>query len=93
MKKIYKKLKKVRKQIAEKKLELNQISDLHYYHTIGKSEKARDELQVRNEISDLLKLEFTLLENIQRQCEFSKAENSTETRSLIIKINSHEELV
>lgn len=87
MKKIYKKLKEVRKQIADKKSELNNISDLHYYQTIGKSEKARDEFQVRNEISDLLKTEFRLLENLQRCCEFSKAENSTESRNLILKIN------
>lgn len=87
MKKIYKKLKEVRKLIADKKSELNNISDLHYYQTIGRSEKARDEFQVRNDISDLLKIEFTLLENLQRCCEFAKAENSTESRSLILKIN------
>lgn len=87
MKKIYKKIKKVKQQITDKKVELNQISDLHYYHTIGRSEKERDEFQVRKEISDLLKTEFKLLENLQRCCEISKAQNSTESRSLTLKIN------
>ena len=87
MKKIYKKLQKVKQQIADKKAELKNIGEIIYYQTIGAKEKARDEFEVRNEISDLLKLEFTLLENLQRCCEFSKAENSTESRSLILKIN------
>jgi hypothetical protein len=87
MKKIYKKLKLVRKQIADKKAELKNIGEIIYYETIGKGEKVRDEFQVRNEISDLLKIEFTLLENLQRQCEFAKANNSTESRSLILKIH------
>lgn len=87
MKKIYKKLQNVKKQILAKKAELKNIGEITYYQTIGKHEKERDEFQVRNEISELLKLEFTLLENLQRCCEFSKAENSTQSRSLILNIN------
>lgn len=87
MKKIYKKLKKVKQQIVDKKRELKSIGELFYYQNIGASERERDELQVRNEISDLLKTEFTLLENLQRCCEISKAQNSTESRSLTLKIN------
>lgn len=93
MKKLFKNLKQIRIQIKNKKIELKGIDELHYYHTVGKSEKERDRLQIEVELLKLIKSEFLILEKIQMKAEYEKAENSFASRSLTIKINSNERLV
>lgn len=93
MKKIFKKLKNVRLKIQEKRTELRNIDDSFYYNTIGKSEKDRDRLEIQCEIKSLLKLEFSILENIKTKTEIEKAKNSYESRTLNLIINNNERLV
>lgn len=86
MKKAIKKLLQIRSEIKEIKtyIELTKNSD---YFKIFSTEKAREEeIKIyKLELKKLLNLEFTALENLQKQCEISKVKNSNKSRNSNIK--------
>lgn len=81
MKKAIKTLLKIREQIKDMKthIELTKISA--YYSIFSTEEKRQEEIKVyKAELKKLLKLEFTALENLQKQCVHAKVKNSNKSR-------------
>lgn len=81
MKKAIKELTKIREQIKDMKthIELTKISA--YFSIFSTEEKRQQEIIVHKlELKRLLKLEFTALENLQKQCEHAKVKNSNKSR-------------
>ena len=81
MKKAIKKLLQIRSEIKEMKMhiELTEISS--YYSIFSTEEKRQEEISLyKAELKKLLKLEFTALENLQKQCEHAKVKNSNKSR-------------
>ena len=81
MKKAIKELTKIREQIKDMKthIELTKISA--YFSIFSTEEKRQQEIEVyKAELKKLLKLEFTALENLQKQCEIAKVKNSNKSR-------------
>lgn len=81
MKKAIKNLLQIRSEIKEMKthIELTKISA--YFLIFSTEEKRQQEITVyKLELKRLLKLEFTALENLQKQCEIAKVKNSNKSR-------------
>ena len=81
MKKAIKNLLQIREQIKDMKthIELTKISA--YFSIFSTEEKRQQEITVHKlELKRLLKLEFTALENLQKQCEIAKVKNSNKSR-------------
>ena len=81
MKKAIKNLLQIRSEIKEMKthIELTKISA--YFSIFSTEEKRQQEITVHKlELKRLLKLEFTALENLQKQCEHAKVKNSNKSR-------------
>ena len=81
MKKAIKELTKIREQIKDMKthIELTKISA--YFSIFSTEEKRQEEISLyKAELKKLLKLEFTALENLQKQCEIAKVKNSNKSR-------------
>lgn len=80
MKKAIKNLLQIRSEIKEMKthIELTKISA--YFSLFSTEEKRQEEIEVyKAELKKLLKLEFTALENLQKQCEHAKVKNSNKS--------------
>jgi hypothetical protein len=81
MKKAIKKLIQIRSKIKEIKFYIKQTKLSNYYPMFSTEEKRQEEIQIHKaELKKLLKLEFTALENLQKQCEHAKAKNSNKSR-------------
>ena len=81
MKKAIKELLQIREQIKDMKthIELTKISA--YFSLFSTEEKRQEEISLyKAELKKLLKLEFTALENLQKQCEHAKVKNSNKSR-------------
>lgn len=81
MKKAIKNLLKIREQIKDMKthIELTKISA--YFSLFSTEEKRQEEISLHKaELKKLLKLEFTALENLQKQCIQAKVKNSNKSR-------------
>ena len=81
MKKAIKELIEIRLEIKEVKthIELTKVSD--YFKIFSTEEKRQEEISLyKAELKKLLKLEFTALENLQKQCEHAKVKNSNKSR-------------
>lgn len=88
MKKTLKKLKKIQKQIAEKRSELSVTMESNYYGKIAPEwHRQRDINEIEREIKDLLNLEFATLESLQIAIELAKVDNQADLRRLIYQIN------
>lgn len=88
MKKILKKLKKVQKQISEKRSELNATRESNYYGKIAPEwHRKRDMNEIEREIKDLLNLELTTLESLQIAVNLKIVDNQSDLRRLIYQIN------
>lgn len=88
MKKAIKNLLKIRIQIQEIKtnIELTKISA--YFSIFSNEEARKEEIKIHKlELKKLLKLEFTALENLQKQCEMAKVKNSNKSRNLNLQTN------
>lgn len=76
-----KELIEIRLEIKEVKnvIKLTKISD--YFSIFSNEEKRQEEIEVyKSDLKRLLKLEFTALENLQKQCEHAKVKNSNKSR-------------
>ena len=81
MKKAIKELIEIRLEIKEVKthIELTKISA--YFSIFSTEEKRQQEITVHKiELKRIMKLEFTALENLQKQCEHAKVKNSNKSR-------------
>lgn len=88
---LFKKLKKIDKQIQEKKSELSDTENPlnGYYLKIGnESDRKRDLLEIQIELKTLYSLKYSLLESLQRKINFDKAKISGFERDLTLIINS-----
>ena len=88
MKKAIKELTKIRSEIKEIKVCIKHTKVSTYYKIFSTKEKRQEEISLyKAELKKLLKLEFTALENLQKQCEISKVKNSNKSRNLNTKEN------
>ena len=81
MKKAMKELIEIRLEIKEIKvfIKLTKVSD--YFSIFSNEEKRQEEIEIyKVDLKRLLKLEFTALENLQKQCEHAKVKNSNKSR-------------
>ena len=76
-----KELIEIRLEIKEVKNVIKLISISTYFSIFSNEEKRQEEIEVyKAELKKLLKLEFTALENLQKQCEHAKIKNSNKSR-------------
>lgn len=76
-----KELIEIRLEIKEMKNVIKLISMSTYFSIFSNEEKRQEEITVHKlELKRLLKLEFTALENLQKQCEHAKVKNSNKSR-------------
>lgn len=81
MKKAIKNLLKIRSEIKEINSHIEYTKISTYYKIFSTEEKRQEEIEVyKAELKKLLKLEFTALENLQKQCEHAKVKNSNKSR-------------
>jgi hypothetical protein len=81
MKKAIKKLLQIRSEIKEVKQVIDHVKISSYYPIFSTEEKRQEEISLHKaELKKLLKLEFTALENLQKQCEQAKVKNSNKSR-------------
>ena len=76
-----KELIEIRLEIKKVKQELGYLKISTYYKIFSTEEKRQEEIEIyKVELKRLLKLEFTALENLQKQCEHAKVKNSNKSR-------------
>ena len=81
MKKAIKNLLQIRSDIKEIKSVIKYTQVSTYFTNFSTEEKRQEEIEVyKSELKKLLKLEFTALENLQKQCEHAKVKNSNKSR-------------
>ena len=81
MKKAMKELIEIRLEIKEIKVCIKHTKVSDYFSIFSTEEKRQEEITVHKlELKRLLKLEFTALENLQKQCEHAKVKNSNKSR-------------
>mgnify|MGYP003503959205 FL=1 len=81
MKKAIKKLLQIRSDIKEIKVCIKHTKVSDYFKIFSTEEKQQEEIEVyKAELKKLLKLEFTALENLQKQCIQAKVKNSNKSR-------------
>ena len=81
MKKAIKNLLQIRSEIKEIKVCIKHTKVSTFYKIFSTEEKRQEEIEVyKSELKKLLKLEFTALENLQKQCEHAKVKNSNKSR-------------
>ena len=81
MKKAIKNLLQIRSEIKEINSHIEYTKVSTYYKIFSTEEKRQEEIEVyKAELKKLLKLEFTALENLQKQCEHAKVKNSNKSR-------------
>ena len=81
MKKAIKKLLQIRSEIKEMKQVIDHVKISSYYPIFSTKEKRQEEISLyKAELKKLLKLEFTALENLQKQCIQAKVKNSNKSR-------------
>jgi len=81
MKKAIKKLLQIRSEIKETKICIKHEKISSFYKIFSTEEKRQEEISLyKAELKKLLKLEFTALENLQKQCEQAKVKNSNKSR-------------
>lgn len=93
MAKLFKKLKKTDKLIAEKQAELKNAQDPlnGYYLKIGtESERQQEIFEVMLELQELMNSKYSILENLQLEIEKEKVRTSGVIRKFIIPINDYE---
>jgi hypothetical protein len=92
MKKAIKELSKIRIEILEIKDIIKHTKTSTYFKHFGNEEQRNHEILVHNsELKKLLKLEFTALENLQKQCEKAKVKNSYKSRKINLLTNIQNE--
>lgn len=91
MKKHLKHLKRIRKKISEKLIELNEVKTTNYYDKVSNElARIRDINEIEHELKDLYNAEYTALENVQLALEKEKYYNQTKMKRLIISTNKYE---
>ena len=76
-----KELIEIRLEIKEIKVCIKHTKVSDYFSIFSNEEKRQEEIEVyKSDLKRLLKLEFTALENLQKQCEISKVKNSNKSR-------------
>ena len=81
MKKAMKELIEIRLEIKEIKVCIKHTKASDYFKIFSTEEKRQEEIEVyKSDLKRLLKLEFTALENLQKQCEIAKVKNSNKSR-------------
>jgi hypothetical protein len=81
MKKAMKELIEIRLEIKEIKVCIKHTKVSDYFSIFSNEEKRQEEIEVyKSDLKRLLKLEFTALENLQKQCEHAKVKNSNKSR-------------
>ena len=81
MKKAIKNLLQIRSEIKEIKVCIKHTKVSDYFKIFSTEEKRQEEIEVyKAELKKLLKLEFTALENLQKQCIQAKVKNSNKSR-------------
>ena len=81
MKKAMKELIEIRLEIKEIKVCIKHTKVSDYFSIFSTEEKRQEEIEVyKSDLKRLLKLEFTALENLQKQCEHAKVKNSNKSR-------------
>ena len=81
MKKAIKKLLQIRSEIKEIKVCIKHTKISAYFSLFSTEEKRQEEIEIyKVDLKRLLKLEFTALENLQKQCEIAKVKNSNKSR-------------
>ena len=81
MKKAMKELIEIRLEIKEIKVCIKHTKVSDYFKIFSTEEKRQEEISLHKaELKKLLKLEFTALENLQKQCEHAKVKNSNKSR-------------
>ena len=76
-----KELIEIRLEIKEIKVCIKHTKVSTFYKIFSTEEKRQEEIEVyKAELKKLLKLEFTALENLQKQCEHAKVKNSNKSR-------------
>ena len=81
MKKAIKNLLQIRSEIKEINSHIEYTKVSTFYKIFSTEEKRQEEISLHKaELKKLLKLEFTALENLQKQCEQAKVKNSNKSR-------------
>ena len=81
MKKAMKELIEIRLEIKEIKVCIKHTKVSDYFSIFSNEEKRQEEIEIyKVDLKRLLKLEFTALENLQKQCEHAKVKNSNKSR-------------
>ena len=81
MKKAMKELIEIRLEIKEIKVCIKHTKVSDYFSIFKKKKKRQEEIEIyKSDLKRLLKLEFTALENLQKQCEIAKVKNSNKSR-------------
>ena len=81
MKKAMKELIEIRLEIKEIKVCIKHTKVSDYFKNFSTEEKRQEEIEIyKSDLKRLLKLEFTALENLQKQCEHAKVKNSNKSR-------------
>jgi hypothetical protein len=81
MKKAIKNLLQIRSEIKEIKVCIKHTKVSDYFKIFSTEEKRQEEIEIyKVDLKRLLKLEFTALENLQKQCEHAKVKNSNKSR-------------
>ena len=81
MKKAMKELIEIRLEIKEIKVCIKHTKYSDYFKIFSTEEKRQEEIEIyKSDLKKLLKLEFTALENLQKQCEHAKVKNSNKSR-------------
>lgn len=76
-----KELIEIRLEIKEIKVCIKHTKVSDYFSIFSNEEKRQEEIEVyKSDLKRLLKLEFTALENLQKQCEHAKVKNSNKSR-------------
>ena len=76
------------KELIEIRLEIKEVNNViklismsAYFSIFSNEEKRQEEIEIyKVDLKRLLKLEFTALENLQKQCEIAKVKNSNKSR-------------
>jgi hypothetical protein len=81
MKKAIKNLLQIRSEIKEMKQAIEYLKVSTYFKIFSTEFNRQEEISLyKAELKKLLKLEFTALENLQKQCEHAKVKNSNKSR-------------
>ena len=76
-----KELIEIRLEIKKIKVYIKHTKVSDYFKIFSTEEKRQEEISLHKaELKKLLKLEFTALENLQKQCEHAKVKNSNKSR-------------